>query len=191
MKREVRYLKSAINLEKRDDGASKITGYAAVFNSEIDLGYYTESIRKGAFARSLKETPDVRALLDHDTGMIIARTVAGNLTVREDDHGLKVEIEPIDTADGQKALEWVRSGVVDGMSFGFIPKKIEWAQRESGKSHRTLIDIELYEVSLVAFPAYPATSASVRSTDDIWKEHSTEQVRRMNSFRRRLKVLSL
>lgn len=188
-KKELRFGKG-ITLETRADGGSKIVGYAAVFNSEIDFGPFSESIKPGAFSRSLKESPDVRALLDHDTGMIIARTNAGNLTLSEDNHGLKVEMSPIDTEDGRKALEWVRSGVVDGMSFGFIPQSVEWSARGNDKSHRTITEAQLFEVSLVAFPAYPATSASIRSASEIWNEHTEEESKRLEGEKRNLRSAS-
>lgn len=156
-----------IKVEIRDDGTKKISGYAAVFNSDsVDFGYFVERIRPGAFRNTLRDNPDVVALLSHDTGQPIGRTSAGNLKLSEDDRGLKFELSPIDTEDGRKAIEWVRSGVATGMSFGFMSEEDAWSTK-NGKNFRELISVRLYEISLVTFPAYPATEASMRSLEDI------------------------
>ena len=108
-KKEIRACTSGqLRVETREDGKATISGYAAVFNSDsVDFGFFREVIRPGAFERTLKEDGDVRAFLDHDSGRIVGRTKAGNLSLREDDKGLKIELNPIDTEDGRKAIEWV------------------------------------------------------------------------------------
>lgn len=166
-KRETRGYNGGLVLEQRESAGPSITGYAAVYNSDsVELGYFTEVIRPGAFQRAITEQQDVRALLDHDFGKIIARTKAGNLTISEDDTGLRVELTPIDTPDGKTALEWVRSGVVDGFSFGFETVADRWSVRD-GQNYRELLDLNLFEVSLVAFPAYPGTSVGIRSQNPL------------------------
>lgn len=196
MSREFRSFAREIKIEERADGASSLVGYAAVFNSDsVEMGFFdkwTESIVPKAFSRSLRENTDVRALLDHDTGMIVARTKNGTLTLTEDDQGLKVQIDPVPTVDGQKAIEWVRSGLVDAMSFGFETVTDKWGIK-NGKPHRELLDVNLYEVSLVAFPAYPATSIGVRSAEQVYQQHAkTEEARsKIAAANRRLRVISL
>ena len=194
MKKEIRCFSHEMNIEQRDDGATSLVGYAAVFNSSsVEMGWVdtiTESIDPGAFTRTLAQNPDVRALLDHDTGKIIARTKNGTLTLEQDSVGLKVRISPVPTEDGKKAVEWVRSGLVDAMSFGFEVVSDSWSVR-SGKSHRTLTDLNLFEVSLVAFPAYPATSIGVRSAESVWSERVKEQRANVERAKRRLKILAL
>ena len=141
--KEIRCFTEPMTLETRDDGTASLVGYAAVFNSSsVEMGFiesFTESIVPGAFTRTLKENQDVRALLDHQTGMIIARTKNGTLSLSEDDVGLRVSITPVPTDDGKKAVEWVRSGLVDAMSFGFETVSDKWSVR-SGKQHRELLD---------------------------------------------------
>jgi len=195
MKKELRSCTEIpLEIETRDDGSTRIVGYAAVFDSDsVDFGFFREVIRPGAFARTLREDGDVRALLDHDTGKIIGRTKAGNLKLTEDSRGLRIELTPIETEDGKKALEWVRSKVVDGMSFGFIPVNDRWSIK-NGKSYRELLDVDLFEVSLVAFPAYPGTSAGVRSTemrstDDVWKSYCNTVETQNKNRRRKLQLL--
>lgn len=194
MSKEIRSFAHNMEIETRADGSQSLVGYAAVFNStSVDMGWidtFTESIVPGAFTRSLKENADVRALLDHQTGMIIARTKNGTLSLEEDSVGLKVRMTPVPTEDGKKAIEWVRSGLVDAMSFGFETVTDKWSVR-GGKQHRELLDVNLFEVSLVAFPAYPATSIGVRSAQTIWTEHQKEQRSNLERAKRRLRVISL
>jgi len=154
--------------ESREQGErAKIVGYASVFNSDSeDLGYFVEQVRAGAFKRTLKEQPDVRALVDHDTGKVIARTINGTLELKEDGKGLLATIIPANTTVGNDILENVRNGNIDKMSFGFSVREDSWGTK-NGKMYRELIDVDLYEVSLVAFPAYPDTSANVRSLMEI------------------------
>jgi len=163
MKKEL-YLQTEEPLEVREvEGEpSKITGYAAVFNRSIDLFWFSEEVAPGAFSRSLVERPDVLALWDHDTAHPIGRHGAGTLSLREDEKGLLVEITPPATTMGRDSLELVRTGHVTGMSFGFrvIEDKITV---RNGKEHRTLTDVDLYEISVVTFPAYQETSAEART----------------------------
>lgn len=194
MSKEIRSFSHNFDVEQREDGTASLVGYAAVFNSSsVEMGFFdtfTESIVPGAFSRTLRENQDVRALLDHQTGMIVARTKNGTLSLEEDEVGLKVRMTPVPTEDGKKAVEWVRSGLVDAMSFGFEVVNDKWGVR-SGKQHRELLDVNLFEVSLVAFPAYPATSIGVRSAQSAWNEHIKSQQANVNRFKRRLRLISL
>jgi HK97 family phage prohead protease len=194
MKKEIRCFSKEMQVETREDGTASLVGYAAVFNSNsVEMGFidtFTESLVPGAFTRTLKENQDVRALLDHQTGMIIARTKNGTLSLEEDDTGLKVRITPVPTEDGRKAVEWVRTGLVDAMSFGFETVSDKWSIR-AGKQHRELLDVNLYEVSLVAFPAYPATSIGVRSAESVWQSYNERSQGNLDKYKRRLRLISL
>ena len=161
-----------MNIERRsftvelraEPDADRITGYAAVFDSlSEDLGGFREIIRPGAFARSLQESPDVRAFWQHDPSRILGRTTAGTLSVSEDEHGLRFDITPPSGPTGQDALEAIRRGDVDQMSFGFKVEQDRMLKREDGTILRELLDVHLIEVSPVTFPAYQATQAEVRS----------------------------
>lgn len=149
-------------LEVRDDGQT-IAGYAAVFNSETDIGgMFREKIAPGAFSPSLGA--DVRALWNHDTNHVLGRTKAGTLRLSEDDRGLAVEIDLPDTQAARDLRENMRLGNVDGMSFGFRVTKQEWD--ETGDVPvRTIEEVELFEVSAVTFPAYEDTEIALRSLD--------------------------
>lgn len=143
-----------------------LTGYAAIFDSD-SLPFdgwqkpWVERIAPGAFKRSLAERPDIAALWSHRADAILGRTPK-TLRASEDDKGLKVEIDLIDTQQNRDVLASVRAGQVDSMSFGFSARSVKW---EEGKERdvRTLLDVDLFEVSAVVWPAYPATSLSARS----------------------------
>jgi uncharacterized protein len=151
--------------ELRADGAKRtVAGYAAVFNSEADIGgYFREVIMPGAFADSIKGA-DVRALVDHDSGRVIGRSKAGTLRLKEDERGLSVEIDLPDTTDGRDLSELVGRGDIDGMSFGFRVTHDEWDETVE-PNLRTIHQIELHEVSAVTWPAYADTSLAMRSRD--------------------------
>ena len=153
---------------RADDGREILRGYASVTETSYPIGYGHEIIVRGAFDRTLREKPDVVALWNHDASMPIARTTAGSLRLAEDEHGLMVEMEPIDTQVGRDARIAVRSGVVSAMSFGFIVRSDRFEERD-GKVTRMIEDLELHEVSAVTFPANPATDLVVdRRSFDLW-----------------------
>lgn len=149
-------------LETREDGPQLIRGYAAAYNSSTDLGWFTEEIAPGAFDRSLREKSDILALYDHDWGRLLGRTSNQTLSLRSDSRGLAVENEPPDTPTGLEVKGLMKRGDLRGMSFGFLTRDDKWEKRD-GKDHRTLIDVDLYEVSVVAWPAYDDTEAALRS----------------------------
>jgi len=151
-----------------EQGRPVITGYAAVFNElSQDLGGFREQIAPGAFKRALEMNQDVRALVDHDPSRIIGRSTSGTLEMIEDDHGLRVQIDPADTTAGRDIMESINRGDVSGMSFGFVVRDEDWDMRD-GENIRTVRDMDLFDVSVVTFPAYTASSVEValRSLDD-------------------------
>lgn len=148
------------------DGMS-FSGYAAVFNSDSEPLPFVERIAPGAFKRSLKSKNNIRMYLNHDSSMLLATTRAKTLRLMEDDRGLKVEADLPDTTVGRDLSTLIQRGDVDSMSFGFSvpPRGDSWS--DDGMV-RELKEVRLYEVSVVTgFPAYQATSASVRSLDQL------------------------
>lgn len=139
------------------------TGYAARFNSRSEyLGFY-EVIEPGAFTRTLKARNEIKAFLNHNTDVVLGSTRAGTLRLTQDERGLLAEIDLPDTTAGRDLSVSVKRGDVSGMSFGFNVPKGGDAWSDDG-TERTLREIALAEVSPVTgFPAYRATSASVRS----------------------------
>jgi HK97 family phage prohead protease len=145
----------------------KVVGYAAVFGPfSEDLGGFRERVDPGAFDRSLKEGRDIRALIDHDTAKVLGRSSVDTLRLAKDDRGLRVEINLPDTSYARDLRALMERGDVSQMSFAFLlgPDGDKWEGRgDDGLRIRTLLDVELIEVSIVTLPAYPDTTAAVRS----------------------------
>jgi HK97 family phage prohead protease len=158
--------RGVVGIEVRQDGARpRLVGYAAMFGvRSLDLGGFVEMIKAGAFARSLKAGSDIRAFVDHDSGLIIGRRSANTLIIAEDSRGLRVEITPPDTQAGRDVIENVRVGNLDQMSFGFrVPKDGDAWDFKEQPPVRELLAIDLAEVSVVAMPAYPQTEVALRA----------------------------
>jgi HK97 family phage prohead protease len=175
--REYRFCAAEFRIADPKAGTSDLPvldGYAAVFNkvAEIWPGY-REKIAHGAFTRTLAEGADVRALVDHDPSRILGRNTAGTLTLEENNKGLKVRIAPANTTAGRDIVESVRRGDVTQMSFAFLPIVEEFEEHKDGSYTRTLKDVDLFDVSIVTYPAYPQTSIAVRSLER-WKEQRAE-----------------
>ena len=178
MEREIRTV-GIEDLEVRaDDTGTGIRGYAAVFDKlSVNLGGFREKIAPGAFRYSLEHKKRILALWNHDSNMPIGATDGGQLKLEEDSRGLFFDLEPIDTTTGRDVKEMIRSGVVKGVSFGFIVKKDHWDQTDPRNIVRTLVDVDLLEISPTAFPAYPQTSAAVRSEEDVYRSFLATQER--------------
>lgn len=172
----------------REDGDELIIeGYFAVFNSNYDIGYgMSESIAPGAFTKTI--SGDIRALVNHDTTLVLGRTKAKTLELQEDERGLwgRIRINPNDTA-AMDLYNRVKRGDVDGCSFGFDIVEEETEFLENGDIHWTIKEVVLYEVSCCTFPAYEQTNISARSAqreeaiaraNEAWKE---EMKRRLKS----------
>lgn len=178
LRREVRPILTEFTA-RDDSGGPTIEGYFAVFNTiyEIAPGM-TESVAPGAFSRTL--SGDIRALTNHDTTLVLGRTKAHTLELREDEHGLwgRISINPND-GDAMNLYERVKRGDVDQCSFGFEIAAEETDFRDDGSIHWTIQDVELYEVSACTFPAYKETNITARNAErdelmkrsvDAWKE---------------------
>lgn len=174
----------ATEFTTREDGERPhIEGYFAVFNSNYEIApQMSESIKSGAFSRTLPGS-DVRALTNHDTTLVLGRTKAGTLTLREDERGLwgDVTINPND-GDAMNLYERVKRGDVDQCSFGFEIVSEETDFRDDGSVHWTITDVNLYEVSVCTFPAYEATSVSARTA-----QKADLESRRLTAWKERMK----
>lgn len=150
----------------REDGEQLfIEGYFAVFNSDYVIAPgLSESIAPGAFTNSLAN--DVRALINHDTTLVLGRTAAHTLELREDERGLwgRVTINPNDR-DALNLYERVKRGDVSGCSFGFEIVDEESEYFEDGSMHWTIKDVNLFEVSACTFPAYESTNIAARTEE--------------------------
>ncbi|OPY61471.1 MAG: Caudovirus prohead protease [Syntrophorhabdaceae bacterium PtaU1.Bin034] len=151
-----------------DKGLRHITGYAAVFNSlSDDLGWFREKIDPGAFSETIK-TDDIRALWNHDSNYPLGRNKSGTLSLSEDAHGLKIDVQPPDTQWARDLMTSIDRGDVDQMSFGFETLSDRWETVDK-QEIRTLIKVRLFDVSPVTFPAYPDTEVGLRSLEEYRK----------------------
>ena len=173
MKSERRLSPGGIELRAGDDDQpTRVVGYAAVFDAlSEDLGGFREKIAAGAFSKTLGG--DVRALFNHDESQILGRTKSGTLRLTEDNHGLLVDFTPPETAAAEHVIEAMRRGDIDQMSFGFRTRGDIWEETD-GEIVRTLTEVELFDVSLVTFPAYPQTEAALRGLDAWRDEHAPD-----------------
>lgn len=145
-----------------------LRGYAAVFNQEAVIGgRFREVILPGAFTDAV--TPDgVRANFNHDPNLLLGRTTAGTLRLREDEHGLAYEVDVPDTSYGRDLMVSVERGDVTQSSFMFdvTGEDYEPATPSSGSLPlRKIRSVRLYDVAPVTFPAYSGTSVSARAMD--------------------------
>ncbi|MCS1383257.1 HK97 family phage prohead protease [Lysinibacillus sphaericus] len=153
-----------------EEQSSLITGYAAVFNSKASIGgWFDEIIEPGAFARSLSENGDVRALFNHNWDNVLGRTKSGTLQLEEDNRGLKFEIELPNTSVGRDLAESMSRGDINQCSFGFWITEETWDYSVE-PALRTIHEVELYEISVVSIPAYDDTEASLVRSKEIGKE---------------------
>jgi len=152
-----------------DDAPGMLVGYAAVFDKlSVDLGWFREKIAPGAF-RDCK-AQDVRALVNHDSNLLIGRAKSGTLRMTEDELGLRIEVDLPETQLGRDTAESVRRGDMDGMSFSFVCDEESWDQKTDPPT-RTLVHIrDLFDVGPVAFPAYDDTSVAMRSLAALRRE---------------------
>ena len=148
---------------REDTENPTIEGYFAVFNSNYEMGFdMSESIAPGAFTNSI--SGDIRALINHDTTLVLGRTTAHTLEVRQDERGLwgKISINPKDT-DAMNLYERVKRGDVSQCSFGFEIVSEETEFRDDGSIHWTITEARVYEVSVCTFPAYEDTGVKARA----------------------------
>ena len=162
--RQMRCNTTEFQTREEDEGLF-IEGYFSVFNTNYEIwSGATESVAPGAFSSTLGK--DIRALVDHETRLVLGRNKSGTLELKEDSHGLwgRVKINPND-GDAMNLYERVKRGDVDQCSFGFQIVKEDTEFREDGSVHWTIREVELFEVSVVTFPAYEETSVSARRRD--------------------------
>lgn len=169
---------------EESDGEKHIEGYFADFNGRYDLwGGNYETIDAHAFDGQLEG--DVRALINHDTTLVLGRTTAGTLTLRVDERGLwgSIKINPEDS-DALNLYARVKRGDVSQCSFGFDTLSEERVIEEKAV-HWILKSVKLYEVSPCTFPAYKSTEVGARGADDesidrrkaeIWTLNTKERI---------------
>lgn len=150
-------------VELREDGeATKLVGYAAVFNRlSEDLGGFVERIAPGAFKEVLGQGHNILGLFNHSMDNLLASRTSGTLRLEEDEFGLRYEID-LDASDPdhQRVMSKVRRKDLSGSSFAFRSTHDEWATTEADYPMRTVTHVtHLRDVGPVTVPAYPDTAA--------------------------------
>ena len=156
---------------REEDNKGIIEGYAIVYDSMTDLGYFNEVIEAGALeGANLK---DVRLLVNHDTSMIpLARSRNNNenstMQLIVDKKGLfvRIKLDIENNSDARNLYSAIKRGDISGMSFMFTIDDEEWENLESDHPTRHIRKIgQVFEVSAVTFPAYEATEISARDKE--------------------------
>ena len=170
------------------DGKRYLEGYFAVFNTRYELFEgAAETVLPGAFLESLQKD-DIRALVNHNTDLVLGRLKSGTLELHEDEKGLygRIEINSADT-DAMNLYARVQRGDVSQCSFGFDVIDETYDQDGQGNSLWALRKVKLYEVSVVTFPAYVDTSIEARKKDlehirerenDLWRSEILKKLRK-------------
>lgn len=143
----------------------RLEGYAAVFNSvSRDLGGWTESIKPGAFTRTLQSSEHVLALYDHDQKSVLGRVGSGTLRLKEDERGLRFQIDLPQTQVAKDLVYLIDRRDVNGASFAFsVPQGGDNWTTLHDKPHRQLLDVDLHEITVTANPAYVSTTIDARA----------------------------
>lgn len=164
MERQTRSIQTKFSTS--NEGEDKyIEGYFAVFNDIYEMfPGGTESIAPGAFTNTLSD--DIRALVNHDTTLVLGRTAAHTLELTQDERGLfgRIRINPKDT-DAMNLYARVERGDVSQCSIGFDIIRQDTEIREDGSAHWTIREVKLYEVTCCTFPAYESTGISARAAE--------------------------
>ncbi len=185
--KQVRSIQTELKTRAETDNPDKfIEGYFVVFNKETELwpGAF-EEIAPTAFDTTMSD--DIRALINHDTTLVLGRTKANTLELKADNYGLwgRIKINPNDS-DAMNLYERVSRGDVDQCSFGFniVKESTDW--REDGSVKWTIEEVRLYEVSPCTFPAYEETGIQARKAEVVNHQKRLFEARKLK-LKERLK----
>ncbi|MEQ1573626.1 MAG: HK97 family phage prohead protease [Vicinamibacterales bacterium] len=175
---------------RAEEGTARLAGYAAIFGSRTDLGYFSEEIAPGAFSGVLGD--DVRALFNHSPDHVLGRTKSGTLRIGQDDRGLRYEVDlNPDDPDAMQLYSRVKRGDISGSSFSFTVAEEAW-DYEQDPPHRTIQRLgQLFDVAPVTFPAYDAAMVSARAKDAAAKERAPVETPKPVSHEARERMLDL
>lgn len=194
---ERRFLTAPVKYETRNEGETQthtIEGYAAMYNQRTNLGWMDEEIMPGAFDDVLND--DVRALINHDPSLILARSVngKGTLKLELDEKGLKYSYSTPNRTYAKDLQDAIESGDVSQSSFSFSIKEENWVRSENDTDNdlRQINKIErLFDVSPVTFPAYQDTSVAKRSFEKIEIKTPANKTNDFDDIKARQRILNL
>lgn len=164
-----------LGIELRTEGDKRtIVGLASVFYDGTPETEYElwpglrERILPQAFDRTLADADDVRGLFNHDANLLLGRTASGTVRLSKTSRGLRYEIDPADSSYTRDLVVHLERDDVAGSSFGFSVRAERFIrQDEADYDVREILDVKLYDVSPVTYPAYQATSTGVRAEGDL------------------------
>ena len=163
---ERRFVPQAELRAVKSDGRTMptIAGHAAVFDqASVELWGFYEEVAPGAFADTIADGDDVRALFNHDPNLVLGRTKSGTLRLSEDEVGLLAEFDPPDTQQARDLVTLIERGDVSQMSFAFRVLDDKWRIDGDERYVRRILRAKLYDVAPVTYPAYPSTDVGVRA----------------------------
>lgn len=179
---EERAMPQIVDAERRT-----IEGYAVVFEKESRIlfdktkkRFFVEVIKRGAVSNEDLKSWDIKALAEHDSSRLLARSVAGkgSLSLSVDDYGVKYRFEAPHTSDGDTVLELVKRGDLFGSSFAYIAldKNIKYERRADGTLHREVDKIlRMFDVSIVSDPAFFGTDVQARSLESYFEDEAPDE----------------
>lgn len=179
---EERAMPQIVDAERRT-----IEGYAVVFEKESRIlfdktkkRFFVEVIKRGAVSNEDLKSWDIKALAEHDSSRLLARSVAGkgSLSLSVDDYGVKYRFEAPHTSDGDTVLELVKRGDLFGSSFAYIAldKNIKYERKTDGTLHRAVDKIlRMFDVSIVSDPAFFGTDVQARSLENYFEEEVPDE----------------
>jgi HK97 family phage prohead protease len=174
IKREVRaFTTASMRALESEDGSFRFEGTAIKYESWSEKMWgFRERVARGACTKTLAED-DIRCLHNHDVRYVLGRNKAGTLVLTEDEEGLHFTVNAPDAQWARDLHASVKRGDVNQCSFMFDKIRDAWSYDSANDiEERTLLEIKLYEVSIVTFPAYPETEASARSVFSAHKEET-------------------
>lgn len=162
-----------VEFRTRESDSREVEGYAVVFNTPTDLGWFVEEIDSHAFDNA--DMSNVYLLGNHDENIVLAGTSNNSLVWEINEKGVYQKAQIIDTSVGEDWLKLVKNNLINKQSFAFTIADggEEWSM-VNGKEYRKITKVEkLFDFSLVTYPAYSSTSAFSRSNqvDELALEH--------------------
>lgn len=168
------YSKHDSTLETREENGERIIeGYAALYDTETNIGPFKESISRGAFDNVLDN--DVRALINHDPSLVLGRTSSGTLELTTDDVGLKYRVKLGNQQYATDLYESIQRGDISQSSFAFTIKDQTWSEDRSSRSVDEVA--QLLDVSPVTYPAYKEATVVARDEEEPTKEIRTAEAK--------------
>jgi hypothetical protein len=171
--REVRFAPIELRTEQEDERVAYIEGYPIVFNQETDMGEWREVIDPATVSDE-KMLRDVALMVGHDFGSIpLAHSRRNNgsgtmqLTAADEGVFMRAALDVEGNPKAKEAYSAVKRGDLSGMSFAFTVNEERWEDLDTDKPLRRITGFgRIFEVSLVAFPAYSGTSVQAASEGD-------------------------